>query len=406
MKRILSIILCIFVLLSFVGCKNGDPTATPSGQTGSSTVGSETLKPQVWFSKDGVELTQADLDKAVAQEYVKAKNIIVMISDGMGLNDLELAYKYSNFLFDYGLTFDKFPNIGDCITDDIDGYVTDSAASATALATGFKTRNSRVGRTEKGKDLKNAPELARENGKRVGIVTNDAVYGATPSAFTVHNLSRHNTEAICRSFVEFAPDVLIAGGYSTFGTAVSTSEKHRELIKNINVATSMELWEAKLNSDLKCEKPFFGFFNPDLEKEDYMLAQATETALKRLENENGFFLMVEGAACDKAGHNKNAQQKVTGVGVFDKAVAVAVKYCLENPDTILIITSDHETGGVTIPEGYHTLSDDVFTINNHTGTKVGVFALGYGTEYFKNKTVDNTDIGKFIHAAIKGETYK
>ena len=143
MKRILSIILCIFVLLSFVGCKNGDPTATPSGQTGSSTVGSETLKPQVWFSKDGVELTQADLDKAVAQEYVKAKNIIVMISDGMGLNDLELAYKYSDFLFDYGLTFDKFPNIGDCITDDIDGYVTDSAASATALATGFKTRNRR-----------------------------------------------------------------------------------------------------------------------------------------------------------------------------------------------------------------------------------------------------------------------
>lgn len=406
MKRILSIILCIFVLLSFVGCKNGDTTGTPSGQSSSSAVSSENLTPQVWYSKDGVELTKTDLDAAVSQEYVKPKNVIVMISDGMGLNDIELAYKYSDFLFDYGITFDKFPNIGDCITDDIDGYVTDSAAAATALATGYKTRNGRIGRTEKGKDLKNAPELARENGKRVGIVTNDAVYGATPSAFTVHNLSRQNTAAICRSFVEFAPDVLIGADYSTFGEAISTSEKHSELIKNINVASSMELWETKLNEDLKCEKPFFGFFNPDLVTEDYMLAQATELALKRLENENGFFLMVEGAACDKGGHSNNAEMKVAGVGVFDKAVAVAVKYCLENPDTVLIITSDHETGGVTIPEGYHTLSNDVFTTDNHTGTKVGVFALGYGTEYFKEKTVDNTDIAKFVHAAIKGETYK
>ena len=113
--------------------------------------------------------------------------------------------------------------------------------------------------------------------------------------------------------------------------------------------------------------------------------------------------MVEGAACDKAGHNENAAQKTVGVANFDKAVAVAVKYCMENPDTLLIVTSDHETGGVTIPDGEYTLSKDLFTTDYHTDANVGIFALGYGTEYFKDKTVDNTDLGKFIHAAIKGE---
>lgn len=410
MRRILAIILSLVLVLVFTGCGGKTTTVAPSTPSSSveSNVSDDTvaLEPQIWYSTDGVTLTKTDLEKAINAEYVKPKNVIVMISDGMGLNDLKLAYEFSDFLFDYGLTFDKLPNIGEAITSNIDGEVTDSAASATALATGVKTRNGRIGRTEKGKDLQNALELAREYNKKVGIVTNDAIYGATPSAFAVHNLSRENTAAICRSFIECAPDVVLAGGYSSFGTAIGGSEKYSELIKGINVASGFEIWESKLNSDLKREKPFFGFFNTDFSSADYKLAQATEVALKRLKNDNGFFLMVEGAGCDKGGHGNNAEQKVASVAVFDKAVAVAVKFCLENPDTVLIVTSDHETGGVTIPSGKYELNSDIFTSESHTGVNVGVFALGYGTEYFKGKTVDNTDIGKFIHAAIKGEQYK
>ncbi len=403
MKKLLAVILYFVLILSLIGCGGRVNEEAPSS-TDSSSI--KELTAQVWFSDDGVTLTKNDLEAAINQEYVKPKNVIIMISDGMGLNDLKLAYKFSDFLFDYGLTFDKFPNIGTAITNNLDNEVTDSAASATALATGEKTSNERIGLGGSGEELKNALELAREKSKRVGVVTNDFIYGATPSAFTVHNLSRENTAEICCSYVDFAPDVLIGGGYSSFMANVRASQKHSDKLQNINIASRFDLWQDKLNEDLRYEKPFFGFFYPKLNVADYQLAQATELAINRLKNDKGFFLMVESTGCDKGGHSGDAEKKVTAVGVFDKAVAVAVKFCLENPDTILIVTSDHETGGVTLPSGDYKLFDDIFTTDNHTGTNVGVFALGYGTEYFNGKTVDNTDIGKFLHTAIKGETYK
>lgn len=405
MKKLLAIILCLGLAFTVIGCKGDTDTGTSSCEASSTQGDSDISGAQVWFSKDGVELTRTELDKAINQEYVKPKNVIIMIGDGMGLNDIALANKFSDFLFDYGISFENLPNTGNCITNSLDG-VTDSAASATALSSGIKTTNGRIGREKGGKPTVNVCEVARENGKKVGIVTNDAVYGATPSAFTVHNVSRSNTDAISRSFVEFAPDVLIGSGYSDFTTYVTESEKHTELLQNINVAPTYDLWEIKLNQDVNGEKPFFGFMSVDFGCEDYKLAQATELALNRLENENGFFLMVEGAGCDKGGHGNVIEQKTVGVSVLDKAVAVAIKYCLKNPDTVLIVTSDHETGGVTLPSRDYELTDDLFTTDDHTGVNVGVFALGYGTEYFNDKTVDNTDIGKFMIAALKGETYK
>ena len=112
-------------------------------------------------------LTAALEEKAVSEEYVKPKNVIVMVSDGMGLNDLVLANKFSNFLFDFGLTFENFKNKGEMTTNSLSG-LTDSAASGTAMATGQKTENGFIGMKPDGTHLKNAPELARENGKKVG----------------------------------------------------------------------------------------------------------------------------------------------------------------------------------------------------------------------------------------------
>ncbi|MBQ6713976.1 MAG: alkaline phosphatase [Clostridia bacterium] len=402
MKKLLSLLLSLLLILTlFAGCGKNTPE-TPETPTAPQT---ETVE-----KADGyIEFTKADLDKANAQTYTKPKNVIVMISDGMGINDIALANKFSDFLFDFGLTFENLKNKGDMGTDSLSG-LTDSAASATAMATGQKTENGFIGMKPDGTNLKNAPELAREKGKKVGIVTDDNIYGATPSGFTVHCASRDNTEEIVRLFIEFTPDVLIGDGYLKYQSSVQKFKRignvKEETLAKINVAANEKEWESKAKEDPNREKAFFGFLEADLRTNSYSLAHATQVALERLQNEKGFFLMVEGAACDKAGHNKNAAQKPVGVTNFDKAVAVAVKYCTENPDTLLIITSDHETGGVTLPQGEYTLSKDIFTTDYHTNANVGVFALGYGAEYFNGKTIDNADLGKFIHAAIKGEEYK
>lgn len=396
MKKLLALLLAVLLVLSLAsGCKEVPPAVSDKPQT-------ETVDKPAGY----IEFTKADLEKAISEEYVKPKNVIVMVSDGMGLNDLVLANKFSNFLFDFGLTFENFKNKGEMTTNSLSG-LTDSAASGTAMATGQKTENGFIGMKPDGTHLKNAPELARENGKKVGIVTDDDIYGATPSAFTVHCASRDNTEEIVRLFIEFTPDVLIGNGYLKYQNSVQKFKRlgsvKAETLAKINVAASEKEWETKAKEDPNREKAFWGFLDADLKTEGYSLAHATQVALERLESEKGFFLMVEGAACDKAGHNENAAQKPVGVANFDKAVAVAVKYCMENPDTLLIVTSDHETGGVTIPDGEYTLSKDLFTTDYHTDANVGIFALGYGSEYFKDKTVDNTELGKFIHAAIKGE---
>lgn len=403
MKKLLSIILCLVLALSLVACGSDIPQDNPVSSSSSGEQVAST--PQVWYSKDGVELSKADLDRAISQEYIKPKNVIIMIGDGMGLNDIKLTNKFSDFLFEFGVSFEHLPNVGEVTTNSWTG-VTDSAAAATALSSGEKTKNGRIGLGVKANITKNVSELAREYGKKVGIVTNDSIYGATPAGFTVHTVSRENTDKICQQFLEFAPDVLIGGGHSTFIQNINASETHKALLGNINLAPSQSLWETQLNADPNGEKAFFGFLSANHDVTSYQLAQATELALKRLENEKGFFLMVESAAPDSAGHGNVIERKHKGVASFDKAVAVAIKYCLNNPDTVLIVTADHETGGVTLPEGEYELSKDLFTTTSHTGVNVGVFALGYGTEYFKGKTVDNTDIAKFMHAAIKGETYK
>lgn len=355
----------------------------------------------VWYTEGEVLYSAEDMNEIVSAQYKKPKNVIVMIGDGMGLNDLQLCRENCDFKYDFGLAIDQLPNRGFATTRSADSEVTDSAASATALATGFKTNNKIIGLSPEGEVLENISEIAREEGKKIGIVTSDGMTGATPCGFTVHNESRENDAELANSLVEMAPDVLIGNsGYMSFVN--SLTEENKALLESYSVAKNFNEFTEVLNNDIKGKNPFFGFIYTDSYEKTYDLAHYTQTALNRLENKDGFFLMVENTGADKAGHNKNAQGKVDTVAVFDKAVAVAMEYCKENPDTILIVTSDHETGGVVLEEGY-VLDKSIFSGTDHTGVDVGVFALGYGTEYFNEKTVDNTDIAKFAISAVRGE---
>ncbi len=381
MKKFLALILAFLLIFSFTSC----------GIT----------EPEGWYTEGEITITQKQVQKIVNTDFKTPKNVILIIGDGMGINDITLAEDNVNGVYDFGLVLNQIENHGLATTHSADSQVTDSAASATALSTGVKTNNTRIAKDTNGNDLKTMAETAREAGKKVGIITDEDLSGATPTAFTVHNISRDNRKELANAMVEFKPDVLMCKDY--IGTSALLEKEARKIFDNeYLVAKNFKRFKEVLDSDKNCEKSFFGFLEGYSPVASYNLAQCAEVALKRLNNENGFFLMIESSGTDKFGHNNNINGKLNSVVTLDRTVAAVLKFMYNNPDTVLVITSDHETGGVKLPTGSESLND-LITVDGHTATPVGVFAVGKGTEYFKDKTVDNTDIAKFLIKAIKGE---
>ena len=381
MKRLLAILLSIILIFTFASC----------GIT----------EPEGWYTEGEITITKKQVQKIVNTDFKTPKNVILIIGDGMGINDITLAEDNVNGVYDFGLVLNQIENHGLATTHSADSQVTDSAASATALSTGVKTNNTRIAKDVNGNDLKTMAETAREAGKKVGIITDEDLSGATPTAFAVHNISRDNRKELANAMVEFKPDVLMCKDY--IGTSALLEKEARKIFDNeYLVAKNFKRFKEVLDSDKNCEKSFFGFLEGYSPIASYNLAQCAEVALKRLNNEKGFFLMIESSGTDKFGHNNNIHGKLNSVVTLDRTVAAVLKFMYNNPDTVLVITSDHETGGVKLPTGSESLTD-LITVDGHTATPVGVFAVGKGTEYFKDKTVDNTDIAKFLIKALSGE---
>ncbi len=382
MKKILAIILSLLLVFCCTACGNAEPEG--------------------WYTEGEISISKRQVKKIVNGDFETPKNVIFIIGDGMGPNDITLAEENVNGVYDFGLVLNQIENHGLAITKSANAEVTDSAASGTALATGVKTNNGYVGKDIDGNDLKNMAEIAREEGKKVGIITDEDLSGATPTAFVVHNISRENSKELANAMVEFKPDVLMCQNYTS--TSALLEGNARQIFDNeYLVAKDFRRFKETLDTDPDCEKAFFGFLDGFSTVASYNLAQCAEVAFKRLENDNGFFLMIESSGTDKYGHKNNLTGKLNSVVTLDRTVAAALKFMKNNPDTLLIITSDHETGGVKLPESDSDKLNDLLTVTEHTATPVRVFAVGKGTEYFKDKTVDNTDIAKFIISAIKGE---
>lgn len=382
MKKLLAILLSLCLLVCLTAC---------GGAT----------QPAGWYSEEDIVLSARQVQKIVSAEYTTPKNVIVIIGDGMGPNDIELAREQVEGVYDYGLTLDMIENHGLATTHSADSAVTDSAASATALSTGVKTNNGVIGKDPAGNDLQTMAELARAMGKKVGIITDENLSGATPTAFTVHNAARDNYNELINSMVQFTPDVMMCKDYT--GVMGPLTDDSRAIFDNTYlVAEEFEDFIEVLDTDPGCEKPFLGILDGYATVPTYNLARCAQVAFKRLQNDNGFFLMIESAGTDKYGHNNNIKGKLNSVVTLDRTVAAALLFMQDNPDTLLIVTSDHETGGVQIPAEGESLSKAI-TVTEHTDTPVRVFAVGKDSEYFKDKTVDNTDIAKFVIAAIKGE---
>lgn len=315
------------------------------------------------------------------------KNIILMIGDGNGLAQISAAMIANRG----ALTLTQIKNIGLSKTAAADALNTDSAAGATAIATGNKTNNRAIGVDANGKAVPSLVEILSEKNYQTGIISTDAIYGATPAAFYAHQNERDFTTAIVDDLTSSKLNFFIAGGENMEAT-INKKFTTKNLIRfsNTNQPTAVYLGEKKA---------------PPYYQRDNMLSESLTKALEVVNKSNKpFFLMVEAAQIDNAGHANNIEGIIEETLDFDSAIATALRFADKDKNTLVIITADHETSGLGIAGGDQDkgiLQADFLTID-HTGIMVPVFAYGPKSEMFSG-VYENTEIFKKIKKALKIE---
>jgi len=293
------------------------------------------------------------------------------------------------------------PVTGLAITHQLDGLVTDSAASATALATGSKTENGRIGMLPDGTKLRTVFELARSIGKSTGLVTTDSITGATPAGFVAHVPSRGQEEDIAAQMLSSRTEVLFGGGRRQFLPADGGGNRAdgRNLVdeaKKRGYATAMDVAQF----DAAQGPRLLGLFADGSMSDPAgpSLTQMTMKAIAALgRNKHGYILMSEQAFTDKYGHANNAAGVVNALWELDRAIRAAMELAAKNKDTLILVTADHDCGGMAIKgEADGELKfEPGWVSGGHTGIMVSIYAFGPGAELFTG-THDNTDIPKLI----------
>lgn len=309
------------------------------------------------------------------------KNIILFIGDGMGVSHITAAYIANGG----NLFLNNFKNIGLTTTYSATDFITDSGAAATALATGEKTFKYSIGMNADTIPVKNIREIYQEAGKLTGIVVTATVTHATPAAFVAHREHRNQHEDIALDYYNSDIDLFIGGGYRYFANRSDGIDLIEKLIsKGYHIIT-----EADSLKDTHWEKVagLIADKHPNSSSNWYQgfLSDATKFAIENLSNENGFFLMVEGSQIDWGGHNNDISYIIREMLEFDKAIGEALIFASENNETLVLVVSDHETGGLAIEDGDLTTGrvKASFASTNHTGSIVPVFAFGAGAKEFK-----------------------
>jgi len=308
------------------------------------------------------------------------KNIILLIGDGMGVSEV-----YAGYTFNKGhLNMQRFGTAGFSITYST-SYVTDSGAGGTALSSGYKTYNGAIGVDSTGKPVKTILEWAEDHGKATGLVSTSAITHATPASFISHQASRSDYELIAADFLKTPVDVFIGGGKDHFSKRKDSLDltktlesKGYKMVYSIDELTAVQ--KAPVGALMAAEHmPKFTEGRGDL------LPQAVDQALRLLsQDQDGFFLMVEGSQIDWGGHANDINYIVNEVADFDRAVGKALDFAEKDGHTLVIVTADHETGGLALNGGDLAKGQvtAAFTTKDHTGVMVPVFTYGPWSETF------------------------
>jgi alkaline phosphatase len=329
-------------------------------------------------------------DSSLVIKAKKARNIILLIGDGMGV-----AQIYSGLTANKGsLNLEQFKCIGFSKTWSASDYVTDSGAGATAISTGVKTYNGAIGVDTSQQALKTILEIAEEHQMSTGLVSTSSITHATPASFIAHNADRDRYEEIAADFLKTDIEVFIGGGKDNF----SNRTDKRDLIAELNAKGYTVTDSLPDLRNLKTKK-LAGFtakvHNPPYSKgRGDMLTISSLKAIEILnENKKGFFLMIEGSQIDWACHENNTEYLVNEMIDFDRTIGKVLEFAKADENTLVIVTADHETGGAALFNGdYKTGKVEVnFSTKHHTGIMVPVFAYGPGSEKFMG-IYENTSI--------------
>lgn len=389
------------------------------------------LKSIVWLTLAAVLMVSC------SKEETKVKNVIYLIGDGMGFGAVS-----SLLLSDDSITgFEKAPVIGLSETCSANNFVTDSPAGGTALACGQRTKNGYLGVDPEGKQLISILKKAQAQGKRSGIVVNTVLTEATPAAFYAGVKSRSQSYDIAKQFTESNVDVAIGSGLSAFINRPDSVDLTATLIeKGYDVYLD---WKTILNSS---SDKFVGILPMDdvhrrnksrnttagaadgaevclaaklaasndsptdttrLSEPTQYLEKATTKALEVLSrnNDKGFFLMIESAIIDGYGHNNDSEGMIEEMKEFNRTLSVVIDYVNKHPETLLVVTADHETGGTNVAYKSFEVGEKAdihlsFSTKGHSGTVVPIFAYGKGASSFAG-VMKNIDVPAKIEALIQ-----
>jgi alkaline phosphatase len=314
----------------------------------------------------------------------KVKNVILLIGDGMGLTQI-----YSGITANRGnLNLTKMLNIGFSKTSASDSYITDSAAGATAMATGKKTRNRAIGVDSNFVPLPNLPDQLKRYGTQSGLISAGSITDATPAAFYAHQPYRDFEDEIAHDYLRSPVKILIGGGTDHFTkgkVADSLRMKGDQFSENWDELKGMKAPFVLLDNSkiVSVEKGRGEFLIPALQKTYQSLSQS----------KGGSFIMAEGAQIDYGGHANIVSYVVTEMLDFDKLVGEAMRLADADGQTLVIVTADHETGGLTLLDGNikQGYVDGHFSTNDHTAVMVPVFAYGPHSLDFRG-VYENTEI--------------
>ncbi len=332
------------------------------------------------------------------QKKPKPKNIILMIGDGMGLTQVYAAYTVKKDKTNMA----RCKHIGLVTTSSKDNLITDSAAAGTALATGNKTNNGLLGVDKDGNKFPTILEIAEEHKKATGLVVTCAITHATPAAFIAHNISRGNYEGIAKDFLKTDIDVFFGGGKDHFMKRADSLNLIDSLIaRDYNIVYDVNEISSIKNG--KTAGLFYDFHPPKYsEGRGDFLEKASLKAIEILDqDEDGFFMMIEGSQIDWAGHDNDLQYLLDETLEFDDVVGKVLDFAEKDGETLVIITADHECGGFTIVDGdleKGTIKGH-FSTGHHTPVMVPLFAYGPGSENFCG-VYDITDVYKKMKNAF------
>lgn len=374
-------------------------------------------------------LAAAMLGLAATAPAAPATRVILMIGDGMGLEHVKAAGHFVHGR-DGSLFMETLPHRAQVVTCSYyeaptnagaakaEPKVTDSAAAATAMATGHKVYNGVLSVAMPGdnRPYTTALEMAAAAGKRTGLVTTSFLSDATPAAFATHVKLRGLQKEVAEGMLNKGRPNLMLGGCSREKNVPLTPAGGAAA--GYRVATNRETMTALLAENPERVLGLFGSGGPLCYEHDYAtkarrdydqiphLTEMTTAALEYMDREpKGFFLMIEGGCIDKAAHGNNLERNVHETAEFDRAVALAAAWAAKHEDTLLIVTADHETGGMKVVSGNGEgkMPEVKWSSKGHSNANVGIFATGPGSEKIQG-VLDNTDVFRLITGTFEAPT--